>query len=66
MYIGYVGYVITILFLTGSLILLTDMKAYKNANLKKEQKASLYLGWINLSLGALIMLTNWIFILFKW
>lgn len=60
------GYVYILFFLTGSLLLLFDVKAYKNANLKKERKASFILGLINISLGLLLMLANWIYNHFIW
>jgi hypothetical protein len=63
---GYIGYGIIICYLTGALILLTDVKAYKNAKMKKEQKVSLFLGWINISIGFTIMLANWIYQYFIW
>lgn len=66
MYIGYLGYVFVLFILTGSLILLIDVKAYKNANLKKERKTSLVLGWLNISLGLLLMLANWIYNKYIW
>jgi hypothetical protein len=59
--LGYIGYVIAICSFTGALILLTDVRAYKNATMKKEQKVSLFLGWINISIGFAIMLGNWIY-----
>ncbi|MCH6265527.1 MULTISPECIES: CLC_0170 family protein [Neobacillus] len=66
MYIGFLGYVIVILFLTGSLILLTDSKAYKNANMKKEKIASLFLGWINISTGIALLAVQWISRYYFW
>ncbi|MGX6443366.1 CLC_0170 family protein [Neobacillus sp. K501] len=64
--IGFSGYVVILFYFTGSLVLLTDVKAYKNANMKKERKASLILGWLNISLGLLLMLANWIYKNFFW
>ncbi|WP_223590132.1 CLC_0170 family protein [Neobacillus bataviensis] len=64
MNIGYLGYVVTLLYVAGALILLTDVKAYKNANLEKEQKASKVLGWINISLGFTLMSVNWVYNIF--
>lgn len=64
--LGYLGYVITLFYLTGTLILLSDVKAYKNASMKKEQKVSLFLGWINLSIGLALMLANWVYQYLIW
>ncbi|MDP4086180.1 MAG: hypothetical protein Q8934_16400 [Bacillota bacterium] len=66
MVLGYLWYVIILFFLTGILILFTDNKAYKYAVMKKEQKVSLFLGWINLSLGFTLMVANWIYQQFFW
>lgn len=64
--IGYTGYVIVLFFLTGALILITDVKAYKNAELKKEQKVAMFLGWINVSMGFMLMVGNWVYKYFVW
>lgn len=66
MNIGYLGYVIVIFYVTGAFILLTDVKAYKNANFKREKKAAAVLGWLNVSVGFVLMLVNWGFKIFVW
>lgn len=65
-YIGFSSYVITICWITGLLILITDVKAYKHANMKKEQKVSRVLGWTNISIGFGLLAANWIHSLFIW
>ncbi|HWO96505.1 MAG TPA: CLC_0170 family protein [Bacillus sp. (in: firmicutes)] len=64
--IGFIGYAVTIFIATGCLLLFTDVKAYKNEGFKKERKAALILGWTNLSLGLLLLLTNWIYKTWVW
>ncbi|MGG1675490.1 CLC_0170 family protein [Neobacillus sp. NRS-1170] len=64
MNIGYLGYVVVLFYIAGAFILLTDVKAYKNANLEKEQKVSKFLGWVNISLGFALMSVNWIYNIF--
>ncbi|MEH7177655.1 CLC_0170 family protein [Neobacillus vireti] len=66
MYIGYLNYVILICWVSGGLILLTDVKAYKHASLKKEQKVSKYLGWVNITIGFGIMAADFIYAHFLW
>lgn len=66
MYIGYLTYVILICWVTGGLILLTDVKAYKNATLKKEQKVSKFLGWVNIIIGFGLIAADFIYSRFLW
>jgi hypothetical protein len=66
MYIGYLNYVIAICWVTGGLILLTDVKAYRNASLKKEQTVSKFLGWGNISLGFGLIAADFIYSHFMW
>ncbi|WHY03040.1 CLC_0170 family protein [Neobacillus sp. DY30] len=66
MYIGYLSYVILICWVTGGLILLTEVKAYKNASLKKEQKVSKFLGWVNISIGFGLLAAEFIYSHFIW
>ena len=66
MYIGYLNYVIVICWVTGGLILLTDVKAYRNASLKKEQKVPNFLGWVNISIGFGLIAADFIYSHFMW
>jgi uncharacterized membrane protein YjfL (UPF0719 family) len=66
MYIGYFYYVIVLCWVSGGLILFTDVKAYKNASLKKEQKLSKYLGWVNILIGFGIITADFIYSHFMW
>jgi hypothetical protein len=66
MYIGYLNYIIVICWVTGGLILLTDVKAYRNASMKKEKTASKFLGWVNISIGFGIMAADFIYTRFMW
>jgi hypothetical protein len=51
---------------TGLLILLTDVKAYQHASLKKEQKVSKFLGWVNISIGFGLIAADFIYTRFIW
>ncbi|WP_420490333.1 CLC_0170 family protein [Neobacillus drentensis] len=42
------------------------MKAYKNANFKKEKKTATLLGWFNVIVGFVLMLVNWGSKIFMW
>jgi hypothetical protein len=66
MYIGYLNYIIVICWVTGGLILLTDVKAYQNASLKKEKSVSKFLGWVNILIGFGIMAVDFIYTRFMW
>lgn len=61
MFIGFLSYVVVIFLVTGLFILLIDAKGYKKGAQKKEQKASLILGWVNISLAVGLFLANWIY-----
>ncbi|WP_066322203.1 CLC_0170 family protein [Bacillus sp. FJAT-29814] len=66
MNIGYMIYIIILFFLSGLILLLTDVKKYKKAAQDKEQKVSLILAWINISIGMGLSLANWIYQNFVW
>ncbi|WP_040209019.1 CLC_0170 family protein [Neobacillus jeddahensis] len=61
MYIGYLGYVITIFCSAGLLLLISDVKGYRNAHMKKEQKVSQVLGWMNIVIGLSLLVVNWFY-----
>jgi hypothetical protein len=66
LYIGYLSYVIAICWVTGVLILLTDVKAYQRASMKKEQKVSRILGFVNISIGFGLIAADFIYKQFMW
>jgi hypothetical protein len=66
MFLGFLPYVIVIFILTGLFILFIDVKMYKKAKQKKEQKASSIFGWMNIAIGIGIFLANWIYNKFIW
>lgn len=66
LFLGFLPYVVTIFLATGLFILLIDVKIYKKAGQKKEQKATLILGWINILMGLGVFLTNWIYNNYIW
>ncbi|HEY0827143.1 MAG TPA: CLC_0170 family protein [Bacilli bacterium] len=59
--IGYLSFVIIIFLATGGIILLFDAKEYEKDGMKKENKAARYAGWLNVSLGILAIIGNWVF-----
>jgi hypothetical protein len=66
LYIGYLNFVIAISWVTGLLILLTDVKAYQHASLKKEQKVSKFLGWVNIAIGFGLIAADFIYTRLMW
>jgi len=66
MFLGFLPYVIVILILTGLFIILVDAKMFKKAKQKKEQKASMIFGWMNIAIGLGVFLANWIYNHFFW
>lgn len=65
-YISSVFYVVLLFVLTGLLILLIDIKGYRNKKLTKERKVARALGWLNLSVGTLAFVANWIYRQWFW
>jgi len=64
--IGFLGYAVFVFEITGFLLLIEDVRAYKNAKLKKEKRTAQLLGWTNILLGIIIFLTNWIYQQITW
>ena len=58
--VDFTSYSIFVFAITGILLLIEDVSAYKIAGLKKERKTAKILGWVNISLGILLVLTDWI------
>jgi hypothetical protein len=44
---------------SGLLILILEPAAYRKSGWRKEKKASIILGWINISLAVLALVTSW-------
>ncbi|QQK77960.1 hypothetical protein HUG15_21840 [Salicibibacter cibarius] len=59
MEIGYTNYVVTLLVVTGILILYFDVKAYDREKKKKEKKTATVIGSINLCGGVSLLILNW-------
>ena len=66
MFLGFLPYVTVFLIVTGLFIILVDAKMYKKAKQKKEQKASIIFGWMNITIGLGVFLANWIYNKFIW
>jgi len=64
--IGYLNYTVSLLIVTGILILFFDVKGYKLENMKKEAKVSKYLGWVNVVLGLAVLIGNWVYHKWGW
>ena len=66
MYLGYLNYVMVLCLISGVLILLSDTKAYKHAELNKEQKVSKFLGWSSIAMGIALMVGSWLWQYIFW
>lgn len=64
--IGYLNYVVFLLLGTGILILAFDVKGYRLEKMKKEEKVSRYIGWINVALGIVTFIGNWAYKKWFW
>ncbi|MEH7382907.1 CLC_0170 family protein [Bacillus sp. JJ1533] len=60
-FIGYLNYAVILSITTGILILIFDVKSYKKAKMKKEQRVSKVLGWVNIAAGFIIFIVNWVY-----
>ncbi|WP_274363791.1 CLC_0170 family protein [Paenibacillus thermotolerans] len=60
-FIGHIDYIIFMLLFTGAGILFIDEKKYRKNQMKKEEKASRFFGWINVALGMTALVLNWLF-----
>ncbi|SFT07403.1 CLC_0170 family protein [Paenibacillus sp. BC26] len=57
--VSFISYSIPLFLLTGFLILQFDIKEYRVKKMDKERKLSKVLGWMNLSLGAALLVTDY-------
>ncbi|MCA0753965.1 hypothetical protein KP806_02840 [Paenibacillus sp. N4] len=55
------GYIIFLCLVSGLVMLLVDARVYKAEAAGKPYKVSRALGWVNLALGLLLLLTMFIF-----
>jgi hypothetical protein len=59
--IGYTGsFVIPLCLITGLIILRLDVKAYETSAMNKEKKVARVIGWVNVSLGIMLFVGNWV------
>jgi hypothetical protein len=60
MNIGYVNFLVAVLIITGYLIIRYDLPFYKKEKMNKEQKVSKVLGSLNIVLGVMVLVANWV------
>ncbi|WP_080840728.1 CLC_0170 family protein [Cohnella massiliensis] len=60
-YMSSIGYMIGLSILTGALILLMDVRTFRNEKREKEKKTASVLGWFNVTLGCLLYIANSVF-----
>ncbi|ALS26616.1 CLC_0170 family protein [Paenibacillus cisolokensis] len=63
-YSGYFNFAVPLWLLTGWFILRLDVKKYEDAGMRKEMKVSRILGWLNLVVGALLLIGAWVIRIF--
>lgn len=59
-FIGHIGYIILLLLLSGAWILFIDARNYKKKQMKKEERTGRTLGWVNVTLGIVSLVLNWL------
>ncbi|MFC4768971.1 CLC_0170 family protein [Effusibacillus consociatus] len=59
--IGYIQYVVVLFLVTGFMIWRFDAKGYDLKQMEKEKKAARFLGGLNVSLGILTYVANWVY-----
>lgn len=62
--LSYINYLVMLFVLSGVMVLVFDTKVYKQEKQTKEEKVSRVFGWINIVLGALAYVGN--FVLQQW
>ncbi|WP_274648912.1 CLC_0170 family protein [Paenibacillus humicola] len=58
--IGYIGFIVTLMLITGILTLRIDTKRYEVSGMKREQKAARIVGWFNVVIAIGIYIGNWV------
>ncbi|MFC5446912.1 CLC_0170 family protein [Paenibacillus aestuarii] len=59
--IGYIQFMVLLLWITGALMLRFDLKYYQLKKEMKEAKVTSMLGWMNIVLGCIAFIGNWIY-----
>ena len=65
-YIGYLHYIVILFIASGVFILYMDVTVYKDGKMMRERKAALLSAWLNLALGAAVLLWSWLYTNFIW
>jgi uncharacterized membrane protein len=59
--IGYLSFTIFLLIFSGVLLFAIDVKTYKKKSMTREFKASRFMGWLNIALGIIAFIVNWVY-----
>ncbi|MEF3303743.1 CLC_0170 family protein [Paenibacillus sp. GYB003] len=66
-YIGYLNYIIWLFIASGVFVLWIDAGHYRSdRNREKERKAAAFSGWLNISLGVVVLIGSWIYKRYLW
>ncbi|SFE80752.1 CLC_0170 family protein [Alteribacillus iranensis] len=59
-------YFVTLLLITGGLVLFFDRRTYRKNNMKKEVAFARVLGWGNILVGVVLYVGNWVYQNYFW
>lgn len=59
-------YTVLLLLITGTLVLLFDVKRYTKAKMNKEKKGALFVGWLNVSLAFISFIGYYVYEKWFW
>ncbi|MEJ8546427.1 CLC_0170 family protein [Brevibacillus borstelensis] len=60
LHLGYIYYVVFLSIAAGIAVLRIDVANYESAIMPRERRAAKILGWLNIGLGVLILLLQWL------
>ncbi|MGZ4031335.1 MAG: CLC_0170 family protein [Tumebacillaceae bacterium] len=58
--LSYINFLVILFLISGIFVLVFDTLVYKQQNQTKEEKVSRFLGWMNIALGILSYVGNWV------
>lgn len=66
-YVGYLNYITFLFLATGAFTVIVDIASYKkDGQMDKEHKAALFSGWMNVTLGVLVLIGSWLYKRYVW
>lgn len=66
-YVGYLNYIVFLFLVCGAFTLTVDLFQYgADKALAREKKAAQITGWLNIGLGAALMIGSWVYKRYIW